>query len=283
VIAAPLQARGRTLGVLEVVNKVEGQFDGGDRFLIETLAASAAVAIDNADLVHRLEMRNRDLQAFAYTVAHDIKNSLGLVVGYADTLRRSIADLSSEELKRYLGIIRKHGRKAGEIVDELLLLAELGETEMERELLDMGSILEDVQDRLEAEIDERDALIGVPEAWPEALGHGPWVEEVWCNYIANALKYGGDRPRIQVGGEPEGRMVRFWVRDEGPGLTAEQQEGLFAPFARRSTRCKGYGLGLSIVRRIVEKLGGEVGADCAPGQGCGFWFTLPAAEAHGGS
>ena len=280
-IAVPLRVRGKILGVVEVVNKRQGSFDGEDLFLIETLAASAAVAIDNAELVHQLEVRNHDLQAFGHTVAHDIKNSLGLVVGYADTLSESVADLSYEELVRYLGIIRKHGDKAALVVDELLFLAELSDSEVTREPLDMDGVVADVEDRLEELIERNGASIVAPEAWPEALGYGPWIEEVWTNYVTNALRHGGDHPQIELGADRDGHMVRFWVRDNGPGLSPEAQEGLFAPFAKRSLRSDSHGLGLSIVKRIVEKLGGEVGVESAAGEGASFWFTLSAASESG--
>jgi signal transduction histidine kinase len=127
-----------------------------------------------------------------------------------------------------------------------------------------------------------------------AVGYGPWVEEVLVNYVSNALKYGGRPdeaipPAIEFGYDlswPEpgqardhdsaGSHVRFWVRDNGPGLSKEAQAGLFAEFSRMATsRVEGHGLGLSIVRRIVERLGGEAGVESAPGQGSTFWFTLP--------
>ena len=128
-------------------------------------------------------------------------------------------------------------------------------------------------------IEEDQPEIILPDFWPEALGYELWIEEVWVNYISNALKYGGRPPRLVLGAEtqPEG-MVRFWIEDNGPGLTPEEQERLFVPFTRlEQAQIKGYGLGLSIVRRIVEKLDGEVGVESAgvPGQGCVFYFTLP--------
>jgi two-component system sensor histidine kinase/response regulator len=119
-----------------------------------------------------------------------------------------------------------------------------------------------------------------PETWPAALGYAAWVEEVWTNYISNAIKYGGTPPRIDLGAtvQPD-EMIRFWVKDNGRGLTPAEQERLFTEFARlQQVRAEGHGLGLSIVRRIVEKLGGTVGVEVTPEQGCEFYFTLPAAE-----
>ena len=106
------------------------------------------------------------------------------------------------------------------------------------------------------------------------------MTQIWANYLSNAAKYGGPRPVIEVGAEAasDGRCVRFWVLDHGPGLAPEQLRRVFVPFARVSTvRASGHGLGLSIVRRIAEKLDGRVGAENVPGAGARFWFELPTA------
>jgi signal transduction histidine kinase len=155
--------------------------------------------------------------------------------------------------------------------------------------------------RLAYMIEEHQAQIVLPESWPVALGYGPWVEEMWVNYLSNALMYGGKPPRVELGWDIVGNgewglrrersvervgsgqsapttTIRFWVRDNGPGLMPEEQERLFKPFERLDrVRAKGHGLGLSIVRRIAEKLGGKVGVASEPGQGSVFWFTLPGA------
>lgn len=120
--------------------------------------------------------------------------------------------------------------------------------------------------------------IDLPAAWPTAFGHAPWIIEVWVNYLSNAAKYGGPRPSVALGGEtsPDGRRARFWVQDHGPGLDEPARRNMFVPFTRISTiRASGHGLGLSIVRRIVEKLGGSVGVVSTPGAGARFWFELP--------
>jgi signal transduction histidine kinase len=130
-------------------------------------------------------------------------------------------------------------------------------------------------------IQRSQAQIEQPTEWPTVLGHGPWVAELWSNYLSNAVKYGGQPPRVRLGSDavPERACVRFWVQDNGPGLTPEQQASLFQPFARvTETRVEGHGLGLSIVRRIAEKLGGMAGVESQPGAGSRFWFELPAAK-----
>jgi two-component system sensor histidine kinase/response regulator len=146
----------------------------------------------------------------------------------------------------------------------------------------MASIVLEAQKRLAYLIEERQAEVIVPDAsaWPAALGHAPWVEEVWVNYLSNALEYGGTPPRVELGATAQADgMVRFWVRDNGPGIPPEQQGRLFTPFTQLSqVRTEGHGLGLSIVQRIVEKLHGHVWVQSAPGQGSTFFFTMPGPE-----
>ncbi len=150
----------------------------------------------------------------------------------------------------------------------------------------MAGIVSEVQDRLSLMIQEHQPEIIVPKTWPQALGYAPWIEEVWANYLSNALKYGGRPPRVELGysiSDFEIRNskseIRFWVRDNGRGLAPEEQAHLFTPFERLSqARIEGHGLGLSIVQRIVHKLGGQVGVESTPDQGSVFYFTLPAAS-----
>jgi signal transduction histidine kinase len=110
-----------------------------------------------------------------------------------------------------------------------------------------------------------------------AVGHGAWIEEIWVNYISNAVKYGGTPPHIELGATPGNGSVTFWVRDNGTGIPADKVNQLFKPFTRLDeARAKGYGLGLSIVKIIADRLGGEVGVLGNPDGGSTFFFTLPA-------
>jgi PAS domain S-box-containing protein len=225
-----------------------------------------------------LEARNEELDAFAHTVAHDLKGPLVPLVCYAEVLEEDYASLPAQKLQQYSRVIAQHGYKMGRIVDELLLLAEVRKVEeVTIEPLDMASIVAEAQGHVAYLIEAHQAEIISPHTWPVALGYGPWVGEVWVNYLSNAIKYGGRPPRVELGAtEQADGMVRFWVRDNGPGLTPEEQARLFIPFTQLAqVRAKGHGLGLSIVRRIVEKFGGQVGVESEMGRGSVFTFTLP--------
>jgi PAS domain S-box-containing protein len=232
-----------------------------------------------------LEARNEELDAFAHTVAHDLKNPLNLILGFAEFLKVDTRTVLDVETREYLGLIARSGRKMSNIIDELLLLAGVRKVDAPLAPVDMADVVIEAQHRVHDMIEESKAEIGLPDAWPWAMGYAPWIEEVWVNYLSNALKYGGRPPRVEMGAEEQADgMVRFWVRDNGRGITAGDQAKLFAPFKQLDqTRAQGHGLGLSIVRRIVEKLGGQVGVESEgiPGQGSIFHFSLPAVTTEG--
>ncbi len=272
-----------------VLGSIQPLYQGG--VLTGSLAALADITeIKQAEEQLRqsaadLVARNLELGAFAHTVAHDLRSPLTGLIGFVDLLRASAEDRGDAEYLEYSHYLKRSSVKMNNIIDEILLLASVRQVdEVEAGTLDMDRITKDAQDRLDYLIDEYRAEVSAPDTWPSATGYGPWVEEVWVNYLSNAVKYGGDtetRPRIELGfdGVNNGGYIRFWVRDNGNGLTAEQCAQLFAPFERlHNVRAEGHGLGLSIVRRIVEKLGGEAGVQSTPGEGSTFHFSLPAAR-----
>jgi signal transduction histidine kinase len=230
--------------------------------------------------LEKLELLN-ELDAFAHTVAHDLKNPLGTLSGRLHLLGVKLGSGDEATLRRELEEAQNSARRLNEIIEELLVLTGVRRQTVIPESLDMAAIVDESIDRLEELLTRQSARINRPDTWPVAFGHAPWVIEVWVNYLSNAAKCGGPDPVITLGGETgaDGRSARFWVQDHGPGLDAAAQQKMFVPFTRISTiRASGHGLGLSIVRRIVEKLDGRVGVDSTPGAGARFWFELPTAR-----
>lgn len=234
-----------------------------------------------------LEARNAELDAFAHTVAHDLRSPLTGIIGFADLLEAALAGQANAQVEEYIAYLVGNSVKMNNIINELLLLASVREQDdVKTRPLDMARIAREARTRLDYLITEYGAVVKAPAAWPEAWGYPQWVEEVWANYLSNAVKYGGRpeegiAPQIELGyDDPDERdgSIRFWVRDNGPGLTKAQQSQLFTPFERlHNVRAEGHGLGLSIVRRILEKLGGEAGIESTVGEGSTFYFTLPRA------
>ena len=217
-----------------------------------------------------------ELDAFSHTVAHDLKNPLSAVLGFAELLTAKGVELSQKDVRESLEAIDQSARKMHSIIEELLLLAGVRKAEVERRPVEMAAVVSGAVQRLSHMTAEYGPELAMPGEWPAALGYGPWLEEVWANYLSNAMKYGGRPPRLELGADTTDDKVRFWVTDNGPGLTHEQQSRLFMPFTRlHQARATGQGLGLSIVRRIMEKLGGEAWVESEPDKGSKFGFTLP--------
>ena len=257
--------------------------NGSERDMVRSSHELEMVNESLRQRVAELEARNGELEAFAHTVAHDLKGPICSLAGCADFMGHAHTSLSDGELQKCLGVIHRSALQLGDIVDELLLLCGLSHEKAETTELDMTSIVSRALHRLAYRIEDKGVKVALPETWPVAVGHGPWIEEVWVNYIDNAIKYGGQPACVELGAERANGTSRFWVRDNGRGLAAEERDNLFAPFTRlNQVQTQGHGLGLSIVRHIVEKLDGEVSVESSgvPGQGSTFGFTLPAERSN---
>jgi signal transduction histidine kinase len=226
-----------------------------------------------------LQVQNQELEAYAHMVAHDLKDPLTALIVTSDLIT-DIPDLTGSELKEYLQQIKSTAYDMNSIINNLLLFAEVSKVEAPLGPVNMAQVVEKVRDRLSYLIKENKVQIELPEAWPDAIGYAPWIEEVWANYLSNAIKHGGQPPRIKLGAstQPDG-MLRFWIRDNGHGIRSKTRARLFMPFSQVGhLRDSGHGLGLSIVLQIVEKLGGQVGVESELGHGSLFFFILPACK-----
>jgi signal transduction histidine kinase len=223
-----------------------------------------------------LETTNSELDAFNHTIAHDLKHPLAIINGYAHLLTDE--DLTPEG-QRMLSTIPKVVDNMVEMIDGLLQLAKLRDSSKAGTAVDMNTALEKAM----ARFDDSRGWITVDGELPPALGHGPWMTEVFANLINNALKYTpeGRTPSVRVRGVRQGKTVRYEVSDNGIGIKPEDQQRIFEMFTRITDEdhhfaYKGLGIGLSIVRRVIQRQGGEVGVTSQPRQGSTFWFTLPA-------
>ena len=219
-----------------------------------------------------------DLDAYARTVAHDLKNPISGVIGLTEFIKEDIQNQQEEQAFELLDLLNEQGHKMIKIVDELLMLSRIRKEDINLEAVDMYSVVNEAIKRLSLLAEERKATFSLPEKWPVVLGHPQWIEEVWVNLLSNAIKYGGDPPRIVMGSEDlnDGHF-RFWIQDNGNGLPSKSFEKLFTDFERLGkNNVEGHGLGLSITKRIIEKLGGQVlvSSENCPGKGCIFSFTL---------
>lgn len=244
----------------------------------ETLETLIRNSFDHVDA---LQSQNKDLKEYASTVAHDLKVPLNVLV-FTSHLITENPDLTDAELKSYAGQISATVYKMDKIIDNLLLFATVSHTEVPVESVDMSGVLENVLERLSHLIQEHHVQIDIPASLPVAIGYGPWIEEVWANYFSNAIQHGGKPPHVELGAslQPDG-VARYWMRDNGPGISMRDQARLFRPYSQVDpAQNSGNGLGLSIARRIVEKMGGQTGCESEPGKGSLFYFTLQAASSY---
>lgn len=223
----------------------------------------------------QLQARNDELDAFAHTVAHDLKNPIAAISISLKTL--DDPDFPDDNRQSYMRDLRDTAEKMNNIIESLLLLSTVRKTKVPIVELDMTQIVSCVLSRLYNLIEESRAEISIPANWPVALGYPQWVEEVWTNYLFNALQYGGSPPIIELGAEEvKDDQVCFWVKDHGPGIPEENLDQLFVEFTQlKNIHQNGHGLGLSIVKRIIHRLGGEVGVESKLGLGSKFYFKLP--------
>lgn len=219
------------------------------------------------------------LNKYAQVVAHDLKNPLSVILGFADLLQAANLELDAES-RMMLSKIIETSISAAQIVDELLLFASIrSKNDIPRETVDIQRSLRAVLRRLDSVIKKSEAQILVADMLPNVIGYSAWVEEVWANLLTNALKYGGSPPMIHITCESQANnMLCFNIRDNGDGLTPEEQQQIFTQFTRleKHGQLTGNGLGLTIVQMIVERLGGQIGIQSEVGRGSTFYFTLPA-------
>ncbi len=226
-----------------------------------------------------------DLESYADNIAHDLKNPIAVISTYMALIEADLEGKVAEESYRAIKNVVHTADKMNSIIESLLTLARARKQAIMPQPIEMNAVLKNSLERLELPIQQRNARIHVSHPLPDALGHDSWLEEVWVNYIGNAIKYGGNPPEVHIGAVPlAGGLIRYWVSDNGKGLTADEQTHLFQKFERLGqNKIDGHGLGLTIIKTVVERLGGSVGVTSSgiPGEGCTFSFTLPVAQLNG--
>lgn len=232
--------------------------------------------------IHRhattLEQKNKDLNSYSHTVAHDLKAPLKSMIRYSQmVLNDNKTNLAIQE---HIPVFERAASKMYNIISVLLQLSQVSEVdEVEFETFAMNEVLRAAKERVKNTAEEAGGSIWITTPMPAVYSYAPWVEEVWVNYLSNALMYGGEEPSVEVSAEEtEEGMVRFCVRDFGQGMDEEGLKNLFNGEISAQVSLKSNGLGLSIVQRIVRKLGGEVGVESKKGEGTTFYFELPQAK-----
>jgi len=231
--------------------------------------------------VAQLAATNRELEAFSYSVSHDLRAPLRHIIGFVDLLNTKATLTLDDKSRHYLRVITEAAQKMGTLIDDLLAFSRMGRTEIMKTRVDFGLLVKDIVKELAEEVKDRELEWEI-SVLPAVIGDTAMLRQVVYNLVANAIKY--TRPvapaKIEIGAVEQENETEFYIRDNGVGFDAAYVNKLFGLFQRlhRTDEFEGTGVGLAIVQRIVTRHGGRVWAEGAPGEGATFWFTLPKAE-----
>ncbi|MFY9314526.1 MAG: MASE4 domain-containing protein [Burkholderiales bacterium] len=292
-MAVPMIAGGRLIGAVSFGGP-QNLFPDEQVDIAREVATQLAIAIRQSRLLdsvqrHATELESRvrertaelqaanaELEAFSYSVSHDLRAPLRAVDGYARMLEEDHTAKLDDEGRRLLGVVRGEARRMGELIDDLLALSRTARQPPQACGFDMAALVREVLESLSAEYPRARIELG---ALPPAHGDRGLLKQVWANLVGNALKYSAkqDAPRVHIGGREQADACEYWVRDNGAGFDPRYTDKLFGAFQRLHTADEfgGTGVGLAIVQRVVARHGGRVWAEGAPGQGATFSFALP--------
>jgi len=282
-LGVPLRdAEGHVLGTLCAIEHAPREWSDEDVGTLVELAETVSTELALRSTARRLRAEqeelarsNRDLEGFASAVSHDLGAPLRTIHGFGQLIeRRHGADMDAEALE-FLGLMIGAAARGGELVDDLLTLARAGSGRLDRRPVDSAALAAEVLDALAAE--DAAAAVRIGDL-PEVSADRTQLRQVLQNLIGNALKFHGDAPpSVSVDAAPEPDGWRFTVADDGVGIDPGDQERIFEPLERGAAGAEvpGTGIGLTLCRTAVERHGGRIWVDSAPGSGTAVHFTIP--------
>ncbi len=275
---------GRPVGVLAVSCRRAGEFTARDESLLQQLATFASLALARLEALRELEVQaralsasNRELEAFSYSVSHDLRAPLRAMDGFSQALLEDYADALDEQGRHYLDRVRGASQRMGELIDDLLQLSRVTRDPMRWEDVDLSALARDIIAQLYAGEPGRSTAATVRDGL-SAQGHPALLRALLLNLLGNTWKFTTRRadPRIEFGATEQDGETVYFVRDNGAGFDMRYAERLFTPFQRLHTQEEfpGNGVGLATVQRVVNRHGGRAWAEAAVDQGATFYFTL---------
>jgi PAS domain S-box-containing protein len=257
----------------------DGQIIGASKIARDLSALRAyATTLEQAvrDRTAALEAANTQLESFAYSVSHDLRAPLRGMHGLAQILLEDYGTRLDDAGRGYARSIVSEASLLDQLIQDLLAYSRLTRIDLALENVNTSDVVEVALHNLEHDIARAEAAIEIDPVLPTVRATRAVLTQVLTNLISNAVKFGGERPRIRIRTDREGGRARLWIEDRGIGIDPKHHERIFRAFERLHTaeRYPGTGIGLAIVRRGVERLGGRVGVESAEGAGSRFWIEL---------
>jgi len=239
----------------------------------EALHLEQLVASRTAELT----ATNKQMEAFVYSIAHDLRAPLRSMQGFSTMLLEDEETVLSNMGKEYAGRIINSAGLMDRLLRDLLAFSRIAQQSVDLNSVNLGEVIETVMSRLESDIKEKGARVEAPGPWPHVVAHEPTLTQVVINLISNALKFTvpGVTPRLRLWTEEKGEFIRVWVEDNGIGISPDHQHQIFKLFTRiHGEQYPGTGVGLAIVEKGIERMGGHTGVESTAGSGARFWFEL---------
>jgi signal transduction histidine kinase len=297
---APLQSQGRLLGIIGLGRHAPGKnYPPEDLPFLQDIADRSTLAMLNAQMYEELEQelverkrveaeirkineelgsKNEELERFTYTVSHDLKAPLVTINGFLGYLEQDAQSGDTERLQSDIHRIQDATKKMQRLLNELLELSRVGRMVNPSETIPFTALAQDALDLVHGQLEKGGIAVELDPNLPAIYGDRQRLTEVLQNLIENAAKFMGEQPqpRIEIGqqGEEDGKPV-FFVRDNGIGIEPEYHERVFGLFEKLNTNTEGTGIGLALVKRIIEFHGGRIWVESEAGKGTTFCFTLP--------
>jgi light-regulated signal transduction histidine kinase (bacteriophytochrome) len=230
------------------------------------------------DRTAQLESVNKELEAFSYSVSHDLRAPLRAIMGYSTMLKEDYAPKLDADAERMFSAIVSNARMMGQLIDDLIAFSRMERKELAHQPVAMDTIAETCLQELLPNGQGAKYKVQL-NSLPGCFGDQSMIKQVWINLISNAIKYSSKEsaPRIEIGYEEQEAMNVYFVRDNGVGFDMQYANKLFGVFQRlhRQEEFEGTGVGLALVKRIVDKHNGKIWAASTPGEGAVFYFSLP--------
>jgi signal transduction histidine kinase len=285
-LAVPIKQEGIISGLITLETQHANEIGKEDIAFVERLADRAAVAINNSRLYEVIQMANQAKSEFISVVTHELRLPMTSIKGYTDLMNSGMAGPLNDQQKQFLEVIQRNLRRMSTLISDLsdINRIESGRMKFDFQDFDLREVVADVTDSLRERIDSREQTltIDIEDKLTAVHADPSRIAQVLSNLMSNANKYTPDGGEITLRAAANGKMATVSVQDNGIGISAENQEKLFTQFFRAEDHAvreqPGWGLGLSIVRKMVEAQNGEISFESEFGKGSTFTFTIPLAK-----